>query len=89
MSYQTFDCEIETITPIHIGSGKNYSRAEYLIDKNRPRFIRVDLAGFYASLKENQQKDFNNFSKYNRLEFHEPRNHLQTNINLLEIIQII
>ena len=66
MSYQTFDCEIETITPIHIGSGKNYSRAEYLIDKNRPRFIRVDLAGFYASLKENQQKDFNNFSKYNR-----------------------
>ena len=66
MSYQTFDCEIETVTPVHIGSGNNYSRAEYYIEGKKSKFIRVDLARFYASLKDNQQKDFNNFSKYNR-----------------------
>lgn len=61
-----YDCNIKTLTPIHIGSGKNYLAAEYISvkakNKSTKKLVnlirRVSFDKYYQSLSEEDQYRF-------------------------------
>lgn len=64
MDSKVYKCELKTLSPIFIGSGKYYGPSEYVNanakqgDKKVKIIKRVDFANFYMSLDEDQQDKF-------------------------------
>ena len=72
MDSKVYKCKIKTLSPVHIGSGKNYGPSEYVNAKAKQKgevvktIKRVDFANFYMSLEENKQDKFlSNLSNQN------------------------
>ena len=63
MPTDTYDVNIETLSPIHIGAGKSYSPSEFVLskvkqnNKNVKTIKRVDLSKFYLSLDEDKKDE--------------------------------
>lgn len=54
-------CTIQTITPVHIGNGRDYGPSEYYVSKSskgKPILAKVDLNKVFNSLSEEQQDEF-------------------------------
>lgn len=64
MDSKVYECKIKTLSPIFIGSGKDYGPSEYVNAKAKqgdnivPIIKRVDFANFYMSLDEDKQDRF-------------------------------
>ena len=64
MESKIYKCKLKTLSPIHIGSGKDYGPSEYVKakakQKGKPVNIikRVDFAKFYTTLDETDQEKF-------------------------------
>lgn len=64
MESKIYKCKIKTLSPIHIGSGKDYGPSEYVKAKAKQKgnpvniIKRVDFAKFYATLDKNNQDRF-------------------------------
>lgn len=50
-----YNCSINIISPIHIGSGNVYSPAEYYIDKNK--LMRVNIIDYYKNISNKKEKE--------------------------------
>lgn len=60
---KTYNFEIKTISPVHIGSGDKYDASEYFLDihNNKTKvFRRIDIPKYYSSLNKSQQENFIN-----------------------------
>jgi CRISPR-associated protein Csm5 len=63
MPTDTYDVNIETLSPIHIGAGKSYSPSEFVLSKAKQnnRIVetikRVDLSKFYLSLEDDKKDE--------------------------------
>ena len=51
-----YDLNIETITPVHIGSGNTYLSSELLF--NEDGYNRIDISKYFNELNKEQQDDF-------------------------------
>lgn len=57
-------CKLKTITPVHIGSGENYSPSEYINSKAKLRgkkvdtIKRVDVSKLYSKLNDDEKDDY-------------------------------
>lgn len=54
-------CSIETITPVHIGNGKDYDPSEYYLSKDtrgNPILVKTDLNQIFTSLSEDKKDEF-------------------------------
>ncbi|MEN4007090.1 MAG: type III-A CRISPR-associated RAMP protein Csm5 [Methanobacteriaceae archaeon] len=54
-------CSIETITPVHIGNGKDYGPSEYYRGKStkgNPILVKTDLNQVFTSLSEDKKDEF-------------------------------
>ncbi|AMK15252.1 type III-A CRISPR-associated RAMP protein Csm5 [Methanobrevibacter olleyae] len=64
MESKVYKCKIRTISPVHIGSGKDFGPSEYVNAKAKQKdnvvkiIKRVDFAKFYGDLDENKQDRF-------------------------------
>jgi len=54
-------CTIQTITPVHIGNGKDYGPSEYYLSKStkgKPILVKTDLNQVFTSLPEDKKDEF-------------------------------
>lgn len=54
-------CTIQTITPVHIGNGRDYGPSEYYLGKSTkgdPILVKTDLIQLFKSLSDDQREDF-------------------------------
>lgn len=54
-------CTIQTITPVHIGNGKEYGAADYYITKSSKGSLilaRADINKIFASISQDQKEEF-------------------------------
>jgi len=54
-------CTLKTITPVHIGNGKDYGPSEYYSGKStkgNPIIVKIDLNQVYNSLSKEQKDEF-------------------------------
>jgi len=56
---QSIKCSIRPLTPVHIGSGEEYGRSEFILDKIKDVNVirRVDIGEYFLSLSK-ERKDF-------------------------------
>ena len=72
MESKVYKCKIRTLSPVHIGSGKDYGPSEYVNAKAKQKdkivktIKRIDFAKFYGDMAEDKQDRFlNNLSNPN------------------------
>lgn len=63
-------CSIKTISPVHIGSGKEYNKSEYVLDEmkfksknktfHKKVIKRIDISKFYSGLSDDKKDEFIN-----------------------------
>lgn len=64
MESKVYKCKIRTVSPVHIGSGKDYGPSEYVNSKAKQKdnvvktIKRIDFAKFYGDLEEDKQDKF-------------------------------
>jgi len=69
----SFECKIQTLTPVHIGSGNKYSPSEYISPKVKNKkgnivhlIRRITFDNYYSNLNDDKQAEFlENISNYN------------------------
>lgn len=64
MESKVYKCKLRTLSPIHIGAGKEYGASEYVPSKAKLKgevvntIKRVDFANYYLNLDESKQERF-------------------------------
>lgn len=64
MESKVYKCKIKTVSPVHIGSGKDYGPSEYVNAKAKQSgqivktIKRIDFAKFYRDMDEDKQDKF-------------------------------